>query len=276
MKLSDFQLGMGTWKMGENQKPYQKEYEALSFALKNGITMLDTAEMYGNGNSELLIGDVLKSFPRESVFLVSKVYPHNASRSKMRTACENSLKRMGTTYLDLYLLHWPGDVPLEETVSAFEELKQEGLIRSWGVSNFDTADMKELWNVRGGSNCAANQVLYHVASRGVEYDLVPWMRENQVTLMAYCPLAHSDAYRRNITENPVLKQIAANHNASVYQIMLAFLFHQENTVALPKASSQKHIAENLESLKIKLTEEDLRKIDEAFPPPTTKTELDML
>ncbi len=276
MKLNTYQLGQGTWLMAENKDRYADEFAALSFGIENGLTLIDTAEMYGDGNAERLVGDVLRQFQRESLFIVSKVYPHNASMARMKTACLNSLQRLGTSYLDLYLLHWPGSVPLEETVAAFELLKKEDLIKSWGVSNFDVADMEALWKVPDGSNCAVDQVLYHIASRGIEYDLIPWLEKHQVGLMAYAPLAHSDLYRGKIVENPALKAVAAKYQASICQVMLAFAIRHEHTIALPKASKIGHISDNLGSLRIKLTDEDLSAIDAAFPAPAAKKVLDIL
>lgn len=276
MQLNTFRLGLGTWKMGETPQCHKEELEAVRYAAEHGNMLLDTAEMYGEGRSERLIGEAIKGLPRESVFLVSKVYPHNASKAKMRAACQNSLQRMGVDFLDLYLLHWRGSVPLEETVEAFEGLKQEGLIRAWGVSNFDVSDMEELWRIPAGKNCAANQVMYHLGSRGIQYDLLPWMHQHGVPLLAYCPLAHSDAYRKSITEHPAVKEVAEAHGASVFQVMLAFIARQPNAIALPKSASVAHVKHNLESLQLKLTDEDWQKLDEAFPPPTKKTELDML
>lgn len=276
MQLSEYRLGLGTWKMGDRKELHEQEREAILYAANSGTMLIDTAEMYGEGLSEQLIGDAIRDIPRDSVFVVSKVYPHNASKKKMRTSCLNTLKRLGIEYLDLYLLHWRGAVPLLETVAAFEELKQEGLIRAWGVSNFDVSDMEELWDVPGGDACTTNQVMYHIGSRGVEYDLLPWMQEKEVPLMAYCPLAHSAAYRKRITDNQVMQDIAEKHSASVFQIMLAFLARQNNVIAIPKASSIEHVKHNLASLQIQLTEEDLKQMNAEFPAPTEKTELDML
>lgn len=276
MELLDYKMGMGTWKLAENRSARSEEHKALSFGLENGLTLIDTAEMYGNGSSEELVGEVIHPFSRESIYLVSKVYPHNASKQKMKEACHASLRRLGTDTLDLYLLHWRGDIPLEETVAAFEDLKQEGCIRNWGVSNFDVADLEELWNIPGGNACAANQVLYHIASRGVEYDLLPWHREHRIPLMAYSPLAHGEHYRKSVAASTALQQIAKKHEASIYQIMLAFLAQQEYVISLPKAASLLHVKENRNSLNICLTAEDIKAINRDFAPPTQKTELDML
>lgn len=211
-------LGQGTWFLGEHKAAGLREQEALTAGVSAGMTLIDTAEMYGSGKAELLIGKTIKEMDRSSLFLVSKVYPHNAGRKNIFKSCMASLERMGTDYLDLYLLHWRGGIPLEETVACMEQLKKEGKIRRWGVSNFDTEDMEELWSVPGGKNCAVNQVLYHVASRGIEYDLLPWMRQHQIPLMAYCPLAQGGDLRRGLYESPVLKKVAKAHGASISQI----------------------------------------------------------
>lgn len=276
MKISDYKLGQGTWMLGENDRQYTSEFKALSYGIQNGLTLIDTAEMYGDGRSEELIGDVIRPLRREDLFLVSKVYPFNASRNGVRRSCMASLKRLGTDYLDLYLLHWPGSIPLEETVAGFEDLKREGFIRDWGVSNFDVADMEELWSVPGGQACVTNQVLYNVGSRGIEFDLLPWMQGHGVNLMAYSPLAHNSYYQSSLVRDSALRQVAEKHDASVYQVMLAFVCRQPDTVAIPRTGRAEHVADNLESLQIILDSEDLALLDEAFPPPIRKMPLDIL
>ncbi len=276
MKINDYKLGQGTWMLGENDGRYAAEFKALSYGIQHGLTLIDTAEMYGEGRSEELIGDVIRPLRREDLFLVSKVYPFNASRDGMRRACTASLRRLGTDHLDLYLLHWPGSVPLEETVAGFEELKREGLIGDWGVSNFDVADMEELWSVPGGRACVTNQVLYNVGSRGIEFDLVPWMRSHGVHLMAYSPLAHSASDQSWLARDSALRQLAQKHDASVFQIMLAFVCRLPDTVAIPRSGRADHVADNVASLAITLDPGDLALLDEAFPPPTRKVPLDVL
>lgn len=268
-------LGQGTWYLGEQESRARQEREALCAGVRAGMTLIDTAEMYGDGRAEKLVGDVVRSVGRESLFLVSKVYPHNAGRNRIFRSCEASLRRMGTDYLDLYLLHWRGQVPLAETAACMEQLKKEGKIRRWGVSNFDTEDMEELWSVPGGKNCSVNQVLYHVASRGIEYDLLPWMRERQVALMAYCPLAQGGSLRRGLYQNGVLNQIAAEHHATVSQILLAFAIRDGHTVAIPRSGSAAHAQENAKADVVRLTREDLARIDREFPAPERKVFLDM-
>lgn len=276
MKIGDYRLGQGTWMLGEDDRQYAAEFEALSYGIDNGLTLIDTAEMYGDGRSEELIGDVIRPLRRGELFLVSKVYPFNASRDGIRRACTASLKRLGTDHLDLYLLHWPGSIPLEETVSGFEDLRREGLVRDWGVSNFDVADMEELWSVPGGRACATNQVLYNIGSRGVEFDLLPWLQSHGVTAMAYSPLAHNPHHQSSLARDSALRQVARKHDASIFQIMLAFVCRQPDTVAIPRTGRADHVADNLGSLQITLDSDDLALLDQAFPSPTRKKPLDVL
>lgn len=269
------QLGQGTWYMGESSRKYAGELEALCWGIDHGMTLIDTAEMYGEGASEELIGEAIQPYDREKLFLVSKVYPWNAGRRNIFDSCEASLERLGTDYLDLYLLHWPGSIPLAETVACMEKLKAQGKIRRWGVSNFDTYDMQELYSVKGGENCMVNQVLYHLGSRGVEYELLPWMQERGITMMAYCPLAQAGRLRRELLNSPVLRQIAAAHDCDVLQILLAFTMIRDNVISIPKASSAEHVKANREAAEIVLTAEECALLDQAFPAPTHKVRLDM-
>lgn len=269
-------IGQGTWFLGEQRTRMEQEKEALTAGVKAGMTLIDTAEMYGSGKAESLIGRTIAGMDRSSLFLVSKVYPHNAGRKNIFKSCLASLERMGTDYLDLYLLHWRGGIPLEETVECMEQLKKEGKIRRWGVSNFDTSDMEELWSVPGGKNCAVNQVLYHAASRGIEYDLLPWMREHHVPLMAYCPLAQGGDLRRGLYENAVLKNIAAAHGASISQVLLAFVVRDGSTIAIPRSSRKEHTLDNAGADGLALTEAELSAIDQEFPAPRRKVYLDIV
>lgn len=269
-------IGQGTWFLGERKDSQVREQEALTAGIQEGMTLIDTAEMYGSGRAELLVGRTIKGMDRSRLFLVSKVYPHNAGRKNIFKSCMSSLERMGTDYLDLYLLHWRGGVPLSETVACMEKLIKEGKIRRWGVSNFDTDDMEELWSVPGGKNCAVNQVLYHVASRGIEYDLLPWMRAHKVPLMAYCPLAQAGDLRRGLFENQVLRQIADRHKAEVSQVLLAFAVRDGNTIAIPRTGRKEHALENAAAAEVVLTEEELAVIDREFPAPARKVHLDIV
>jgi diketogulonate reductase-like aldo/keto reductase len=261
-------FGLGTWRMGERDDDARTEVAALRYALERGVTLLDTAEMYGSGGSERMVGEAVKG-RRDAVFIVSKVLPSNASRAGTVAACERSLRNLSTDRIDLYLLHWPGSYPLEETVEAFETLRRSGKIGAWGMSNFDTDEMEDLEAIAPG--CAANQVLYNLSRRGVEYDLAPWLAERSIPLMAYSPIEQARLLR-----NPVLGRIAAAHGATPAQIALAFLLAQPNVVVIPKSSRPERIDENLGALGVELTEADLAALDEAFPPPKRKTGLEML
>ncbi|AEH49384.1 aldo/keto reductase [Parageobacillus thermoglucosidasius] len=268
-------IGQGTWHMGEKPQEKAKEIKALQLGIELGMKVIDTAEMYGNGASERLVGEAIKG-RRDDVFLVSKVYPHNAGLDNISTACENSLKRLGTDYLDLYLLHWRGRIPLEETIEGMEKLRKEGKILRWGVSNFDTDDMKELWNTTNGSNCATNQVLYHLGSRGIDFDLLPWHREYHVPIMAYSPLAQGGTLRKQLLTDPIVNEIAKKYNVKPLQIALAWTIRTNDVIAIPKAGQEQHVLENAEAAAIELTQEDLKRLDEAFPKPRKKVPLDII
>ena len=268
-------LGQGSWYLGERKDTREAEGRALRAGIEAGMTLLDTAEMYGEGAAESLIGGILPYYKRQDLFLVSKVYPHNAGRRHIFHSCEESLRRLNTDYLDLYLLHWRGSIPLRETVACMEELVSQGKIRRWGVSNFDTDDMEELFRIPGGSHCAVNQVLYHIASRGIEYDLLPWMRDHGVTLMAYCPLAQGGRLSRNLLQHPVLSKIAEQHGVTVPQVLLSFVIRDGHTIAIPRAGNADHTRQNSLAAELCLFEEDLARLEEAFPAPTAKTPLDV-
>lgn len=263
-------LGQGTWKMGEDRRRRADEVAALRLGLDLGVTLIDTAEMYAGGGAEEVVAEAIAG-RREEVFLVSKVLPTNASRAGVKRACENSLKRLGTDRIDLYLLHWPGSVPLAETVEAFEALKTAGKIRHWGVSNFDTDEMEELVGLPSGRNVQTNQVLYNLSRRGPEFDLAPWSLERGIPLMAYSPVEQGVLAR-----NARLDAVAARHNATAAQIALAWVMAQKGVIAIPKASRQEHVRQNAAALDIKLTAEDFAELDRAFPPPTRKRGLEMI
>ena len=280
IKLSDGStipvLGQGTWHMGEKIISEDKEVSALKYGINKDMTLIDTAEMYGSGGAELLVGKAIKGKNRNKLYIVSKVYPHNAGRDNIFQSCEKSLKRLGTDYLDLYLLHWPGRISLEETVECMEELVKQGKIRRWGVSNFDTGDLEELWKVKNGDKCVVNQVLYHLGSRGIEYDLLPWMEEKDVVAMAYCPLAQGGELRKGLLNSSSVKLVAEKHNISPAQVLLAFIVNRKNMVAIPKSSSKDHIDENSQIYNIKLDNEDIRLLDEENPAPNYKIPLDIV
>jgi len=254
-------LGQGTWRMGEARYRRQEEVAALRLGLDLGMTLIDTAEMYGEGGAEEVIAEAI-SGRRDEVYLVSKVYPHHASRRGTMVACERSLKRLGTDYLDLYLLHWRGTYPLSETVEAFEALAQEGKIRDWGVSNFNLFDMQELAGLPSGHHVATDQVLYNLCHREIELDLVPWCRQRHIPIMAYSPIEQG-----RMLNEPVLKRMASRYGFTPAQIALAWLLHQEETIVIPKASNLEHILENRAAIDIRLTPEDMADLDRMFPSP---------
>ncbi len=268
-------LGMGTWYLGENDAARNQEIESIRSGIDAGMRLIDTAEMYGGGRSEMLVGEAIAPYDRKSLFLVSKVLPGNAGGIRMRSALTASLNRLGTDYLDLYLYHWRGAIPLEETVDSLEGLQKEGLIRAWGVSNFDIDDMEELFQIRGGQNCQVNQVLYHVDSRGIEYSLLPWMMKHDVALMSYCPLAQAGKLKRGLLSDSVLKEIASEHGCDVSQVLLAWNIRNGHTIAIPRSGKKMHTLLNAQADGIELTNDDYKKIDSVFPKPRCKTYLDM-
>ncbi|MCR5293625.1 MAG: aldo/keto reductase [Lachnospiraceae bacterium] len=268
-------LGQGTWFIGDRAGTRKDEIEALRTGIEAGMTLIDTAEMYGSGRSESLVGEAIAPYGREELFLVSKVLPGNANRRNMEKALDASMKRMGVEYLDLYLYHWRGATPLPETVECLIKLKEKGKIREWGVSNFDIDDMEELFGIDGGNGCLVNQDLYHAASRGIEWNLLPWMRERKVALMAYCPLAQAGSLRDGLFASKALEEIAKKHGCSLTQVLLAWDIRDGNTIAIPKAGRKEHSLLNAGADEILLDEEDLAKIDEAFAPPARKMPLDV-
>ncbi|EHK0943705.1 aldo/keto reductase [Citrobacter farmeri] len=268
-------IGQGTWYMGENPGHRRAEVAALRAGVDLGLTLIDTAEMYADGGAEEVVGEALNGL-RERVFLVSKVYPWNAGGQKAIAACEASLRRLKTDYLDLYLLHWSGSFSFAETVGAMETLIAQGKIRHWGVSNLDVDDMQALWQVPGGKRCATNQVLYHLASRGIEYDLLPWCQQHQLPVMAYSPLAQAGRLRSGLLNHPVVNEIAHAHSASAAQILLAWVISHQGVMAIPKAASAEHVQQNAAALNITLSAQELSALDKAYPAPKGKTALDMV
>lgn len=264
------QLGIGTWHMGERRGDRTAEAKAVRAALDLGITLIDTAEMYGEGGAEEMIAEATAG-RRDGLFIVSKVYPHNASRAGAITACERSLKRLQTDRIDLYLLHWRGSHPLSETVAAFEKLKSDGKIRHWGVSNFDTDDMAELREVKAGGNCVSNQVLYHLGSRGIDHDLVDDCARHKVMIMAYSPLGQG-----SILRNAGLAKVAQKHGVSPAAVAIAWTMRHPHVVSIPKASNLGHVTENFAAAELVLDAADLAELDRAFPPPKGKRPLGML
>lgn len=262
-------LGMGTWRMGENGRNRQSEIDALRHGLNLGLSLIDTAEMYGEGKAEEIIAQAIRH--RSEVFLVSKVYPHNASKRGAIAACERSLKRLNTDYLDLYLLHWRGSVPLAETLEAFQMLQQAGKIRSYGVSNFDVADMEEASQLPGGNSIATNQVLYNLTRRGIELNLLPWCRQRGIPIMAYSPIEQG-----RLLNHQTLRAIAQEREVTTAQVAIAWLLHQDNVIVIPKSSRIEHVEQNLAALDLRLSAEELATLDAAFPLPTKAVPLEML
>ena len=263
-------LGQGAWEIGDDPAWRDQEQQALSRGIDLGMSLIDTAELYGDGRSERLVGEVIAG-RRDEVFIVSKVRPENASEMRMMLACERSLERLKIDRLDLYLLHWEGHVPLEETVEAFRELVDEGMIARWGVSNLDLDAMERLMQIDGAEDCAVNQLLYNLGSRGVEYDLLPWMQARDMPMMAYSPLG-----RGGLLEHPLILDIANRHSAGPAQVALAAVLRHDGVIAIPKAGSVEHVEANADALDIQFDPEDLERLDQAVPPPTQAVPLDII
>ncbi|NLD67415.1 MAG: aldo/keto reductase [Limnobacter sp.] len=263
-------LGQGTWMMGEDPAARAEELATLRLGLDLGLTLIDTAEMYGEGLAEELVGEAIAG-RRDEVFIVSKVYPHNASRRGAVAACERSLRRLGTDRIDLYLLHWRGQVPLGETVQAFETLQRDGKIRHWGVSNLDLADMRELSKLPGGDRAATNQLLYNLGRRGIEWDLLPWLRERGVPVTAYSPLEQGE-----LTQHPGLQDFARRASMSPAQAALAWLLSRDEVIAIPKAARRERVSENAAALEHWLDAAQLAELDRLFAPPRGPVPLEMI
>jgi diketogulonate reductase-like aldo/keto reductase len=263
-------LGMGTWRMGERVRDREREIAALRLGLDLGMTLIDTAEMYADGEAERIVGEAIVG-RRDEVFLVSKVYPHHGSRRGVVAACERSLARLGTDWLDLYLLHWRGDIALAETVAGFEQLREAGRIRDWGVSNFDRNDMEELLALPAGTHCAANQVLYHLDCRGIEWDLEPFCRSRGVAMMAYSPLDEG-----RLLHKRRLAALAKREGTTPAQLALAWLLAQRNVAVIPKAGAAAHVHDNRRALSVKLSPALRSEIDRLFPPPKRASPLKMI
>jgi diketogulonate reductase-like aldo/keto reductase len=263
-------LGLGTWHMGESRARRRSEAEALVLGLDLGMTLIDTAEMYGEGGAEQVVGEAIRG-RREGVYVVSKFYPHHASRAKLRAACDASLARLGIERLDCYLYHWRGAVPLAETVATLEELSKEGKIAAWGVSNFDVHDLEELLAVPGGERVAANQVLYNLGQRGIEFDLLAWCGARGIDVMAYSPLDEG-----RLARNPALAAVARRLGCTPAQAALAWVLRDKRVVAIPKASRPEHVRANRAAADLVLDAQALAELDRAFPPPRRKTALAMI
>ncbi len=263
-------LGQGTWGMGENAHRRADEVATLRLGLDLGMTLVDTAEMYANGAAEKVVAEAIAG-RRDDVFLVDKVLPSNATQRGTITACENSLRRLKTDKIDLYLLHWRSRTPLTETLEAFTTLVSQGKIRYWGVSNFDISDMQKLVSLSGGAAVTTNQVLYNLTRRGIEYDLLPWCRSHSIPVMAYSPIEQG-----RMLNHPELQSIATEHNATTAQVALAWLLRQDGLSIIPKASTSAHVRENYAALDLPLTEQNISTLNHAFPPPSGPRPLEML
>lgn len=263
-------LGQGTWRIGDDPARRQEEIDCLRRGIDLGLTLIDTAEMYGEGRSEALVGEAIEG-RRDEVFIVSKVYPHNASRRSMQRSCDNSLRRLRIEAIDLYLLHWQGDVPLGETVEAFEALRRAGKIRHWGVSNLDTGLMHELDDVPAGAAVQTDQVLYNLGRRGIEWDLLPWLRERRIPVMAYSPLEEGRLVKRR-----ELMDFAKKHGMTPSQVAIAWLLAQDGVIPIPKTGSRKRLEENALALEHPLTTAQLQELDALFPPPKGPSALEMI
>lgn len=261
-------LGIGTYNFGFD---YENEKRIILEAFKNGVFMIDTAEMYENGKSEVAIGKSIKEIERNRLFIIGKILPNNINN--YLDSCKSSLKRLNIDYFDLYLLHWKDNVKLDDFVNKMEHLKALGLIKNWGVSNFDVSDLEELFKIPNGNKCFVNQCLYNVVERGVEYDLIPWCKKNNVLFMAYSPLCNNKINREKALNSNSLKQIAKKYNTNIETIMLAFILRNENINTICKTSNLSHLYNNLNALNIKLDEFDLKMIDTEFNPPTSKIPL---
>jgi len=263
-------FGVGTWRMGESARERAAEVAAVRAAIDRGITLIDTAEMYGDGEAESIVADAVGP-RRDRLFIVSKVLPSNSSKRGTIAACEASLKRLKTDRLDLYLLHWRGGPALSETLAAFAELKSAGKILDWGVSNFDIDDMRELAALDTAKKCATNQVLYNLTRRGIEFDLMPFCANRGISIMAYSPLEQA-----RMLGDAALKTVAQRHGATPAQVALAWLFRQKGIVTIPKATRLDHLDDNIAALDLSLSADDLKTLDARFPPPKRATPLDML
>lgn len=263
-------FGLGTWRMGESRFARRAEVAIIQYAVERGVRLIDTAEMYGEGGAEKVIGKAIRG-KRDDLFIVSKVYPHNASLKGTVDACERSLRRLDTDRIDLYLLHWPGTIPIAETLEAFMALREAGKIRYFGVSNFDAEDLAKLWDAPGGSEIAANQLLYNLSRRSIEWETLPWMRSRDVPIMAYSPLEQA-----RLLSSPKLQSFAEENGMTPAQAALRWLFAQEDAIVIPKTTKRERLDENIAALDGTLTPEQLAELDRLFPPPTGRSPLDVL
>lgn len=269
-------LGLGSWRIGEDKDREEEEISTFRLALEKGIRLFDTAEMYGDGKSEILIGKAIEGFPRKDLFLVSKIYPHNCNRAHFFESLQRSLKNLRTDYLDLYLLHWWTEkVDLSEMIELMEEAREKGLIREWGVSNFDTPQMERLLSLKKGEDCFADQCLYHLGSRGVEYDLLPFLAKKEILFMAYSPLAQKGVLKSRLLFDKNVDLVASRHGLSVLELLLAFSLLRPDVVSIPKCGTRQHLLSLLKAEQVRLDQADLALLSRSFPSPTRKTAFDM-
>lgn len=269
-------IGLGTWNMGNHASTHDQEVAALQAGLAAGAKVIDTAEMYGDGKSEKLVGDAIKGYDRDALFIIDKVLPHNAVPGRLEKSLDRSLSLVGVDYFDLYLYHWRSGENLNDVVSEMERVKKLGKIKAWGVSNFDVADMEELMKVPSGDQCAANEDLYNISSRGIEYDLLPWQKQHHLPMIAYTPVAQGDSMGAHLTSNRVLKEIAANHNVSLYTVMLAWVIRQPDVLAIPQSSNPAHVKANVVAANLQLADSEWAALAKEFPKPDDKLPLDVL
>lgn len=268
-----FPIGLGTSNIGDNADKFEQEVEAIRAGLDNGVQVIDTAEMYSDGNAERLIAHAIKPFNRENLLLISKVLPSNASDKRLPISLEQSLKRLNTDYIDLYLLHWKGNIPINETIEALEKARIQGKIRSWGVSNLDVDDLEKIMNLPDGIKCATNQVRYNLGDRGIEFDLVPMMNKLEMPLIAYSPVARGDSFGANLTKQKVLKELAERHQSNIFQILLAWCIRNGQTIAIPQSGNTNHVIDNVKAAEIQLIQQDLQQLDSIYPKPIKKQPL---
>lgn len=268
-------IGIGTWHLGEgNQTKTESEMQAIKYGLDRGINLIDTAEMYGDGLSETLIGKVIKNYQRDNFQLVSKFYPFHATPKLIEQSLKNSLKRLQTDYLDLYLLHWRGNTPLTETVSGLEKMVQAGLIKNWGVSNFDLDDLRELSATKDGSHCRINEDLYNIASRGIEYSILPWQKEHGMSFVGYSPFGSDGGQFLKI--KPIIQQMAKDKGITPYQLLLAWVIRNHDLLSIPKTASVEHMQSNIKAVDVQFTTDELQLLDQSYPKPTSETTLETI
>lgn len=268
-------IGIGTWHLGEgNQAQTETEMQTIRYGLDHGINLIDTAEMYGEGLSETLVGNVMKDYPREDLQLISKFYPFHATPKLIEASLKASLKRLQTDYLDLYLLHWRGDTPLSETIFGLEQMVQTGLIKNWGVSNFDLNDLKELTSLENGQNCRINEDLYNIGSRGIEYSILPWQQKHNMSFIGYSPFGSDGS--EYLTIKPVIKEMAQSKNISVHQLLLAWVIRNHDLLSIPKTGSVAHMQSNLAAIDVQFTKDELELLDKNYPKPAQEPSLETI